>query len=59
MSVLAQVHDDFFGRIIEMIPVDLYRPKEDNEDDVVAAIHESKYYKVLLPTIQRYMTDCL
>jgi hypothetical protein len=49
MSREARIQDEFFGRIISMIPVDLYRPKEsgdDDEVDLVTAIQESKYYKV-------------
>lgn len=46
MNQLARAHDAYFQKIISLVPPELYRPKADDEDDLVEAINESKYYKV-------------
>ena len=48
MSQLARYHDAYFQKIISLVPPELYRPKQDDENDVVANINESKYHKVRL-----------
>ena len=39
---LIASHDQFFGKIIDIIPKDLYKAKEESEESLANA----KYYKV-------------
>jgi hypothetical protein len=37
-------HNAYFGRIIDLFPKDLYRSKDDNQEESIA---NQKYYKVI------------
>jgi hypothetical protein len=47
MSAEIQKHDAFFSRLIDLVPIELYRPQNDDVDDPIATLQESKYYKVI------------